>query len=560
MNKRFLFCFLLFLALAAYGQQPKRIAIMNTEDDGEPSIKNSELTHLTDRLREMANKTLPKKNYAVMTQQSIVAFLGSQESMVKECRAAEGCLAKLGKKVNADYVGQGRIGRFGKDLTIKVELYESGSGDLVNSFTGKSKDIYGLLSVLEKEAPALFKQLPGVSESSATSPPVVGGISSLEKATDYDFGFLEIKPAYLDGIGKEVQWSLSINGEPYSIGEVRLSPNKYAVKLIHECYENISFNVGINKSKREVFNMAGNITLKKGSLDLNSEQNGKPASEPVFVNGKRVGETPFSGSVPICAKVEIGKNKEAVDVKLKYNEKIKYTHRGGFYEPGIANSVSGDPALKKCDAIFNPKKKFCYDGEIYDLCDGVAYNPTTHICSDDIANRALCNGVQYNPLIYECENNTLIAECGAKVYNPATHGCKNSTILPRCGTTELYNPKTHYCKDNTVFTRCGKTIYDPVTHFCEDNTVFPKCGATIYDPATQGCKDNTVFPRCGATVYDPATHGCKYNTVFPKCGATIYDPATQVCKDNTVLNKCGATAEFYNPKTHECRFGGVFAK
>jgi uncharacterized protein (TIGR02145 family) len=150
---------LLLLAIAAYGQQQKRIAIVNTEDDGEPPIKNSELTHLTDKLREIANKTLPSGNYAVMTQQSILAFLGSQESMVKECRAAEGCLAKLGRKINADYIGQARIGRFGKDLTIKVELYESGSGNLINSFTAESKNIYGLLSVLNKEAPYLFKKL-----------------------------------------------------------------------------------------------------------------------------------------------------------------------------------------------------------------------------------------------------------------------------------------------------------------------------------------------------------------------------------------------------------------
>jgi uncharacterized protein (TIGR02145 family) len=158
------FFILILLALAAYGQQQKRIAIVNTEDDGEPPIKNSELTHLTDKLREIANKTLPSDKYAVMTQQSIVAFLGSQEDMVKECRAAEGCLAKLGRKINADYIGQARIGRFGKDLAIKVELYESGSGNLINSFTAESKDIYGLLSVLNKEAPDLFKKLLGTSD------------------------------------------------------------------------------------------------------------------------------------------------------------------------------------------------------------------------------------------------------------------------------------------------------------------------------------------------------------------------------------------------------------
>ncbi|MDR2583323.1 MAG: PEGA domain-containing protein [Fibromonadaceae bacterium] len=142
-----------------------------------------------------------------------------------------------------------------------------------------------------------------------------------------NFGVLEIKPAYLDGIGQNTQWSLSINGKPYSLGEINLSQNKYSVKLSHECYENVAFDAGINKGKREIFDMANNITLKKGGLILSAEMNGEPASEPVFVNGKQVGETPFSGSIPLCAKIEIGKNKEAVDVKLKYNEKIKHTHK-----------------------------------------------------------------------------------------------------------------------------------------------------------------------------------------------------------------------------------------
>jgi hypothetical protein len=142
---------------------------------------------------------------------------------------------------------------------------------------------------------------------------------------------------------------------------------------------------------------------------------------------------------------------------------------------GIANSIgaSSKPALKECDAIFNPSKKFCYDGGIYDLCDGMSYNPTTHICSGDIANRALCNGTRYNPLKQICENNTILTVCGET----------------------LYDSKTHVCKDNVVF-------------------AFPKCGEILYDPQTQVCKDNALLARCGETFYDPKTHICKKDVVL----------------------------------------------
>ena len=141
-----------------------------------------------------------------------------------------------------------------------------------------------------------------------------------------NFGVLEIKPVYSGGIGRDRQWNLLVNDKYYSLGEIRLSPGSYDIKLNHECYENIGFKVGINKGSREVFDMDKYIVLKKGGLVLSAEKDGEPVSEPVFVNGIRVGETPFSGSVPLCSEIEIGSGKEKVDVELKYKGEVKHKH------------------------------------------------------------------------------------------------------------------------------------------------------------------------------------------------------------------------------------------
>jgi uncharacterized protein (TIGR02145 family) len=142
-----------------------------------------------------------------------------------------------------------------------------------------------------------------------------------------NFGVLEIKPAYSEGIGKNENWSFTINGKAYSSWENRLSPGKYGVKLNHRCYEDISFDVGINKDKREVFDMASHAKPKKGGLALSAEKDGSPVSEPVFVNGVRVGETPFSGSVAVCSEIGIGAGKEKVNVKLEHKQTVKYVHK-----------------------------------------------------------------------------------------------------------------------------------------------------------------------------------------------------------------------------------------
>jgi len=131
MNK--LIPFLLLFAFSAYGQQQKRITIINIVDDGSPPLGLMELGHLTDRLHSIASEALP--GYAVVSDSA----------------------------ASADYSVRGRIGRFGEDFTIKVELRDSSS--LVGVFSDNSKDIYGLLAAVNGNAPAMFKKLLPVEPS-----------------------------------------------------------------------------------------------------------------------------------------------------------------------------------------------------------------------------------------------------------------------------------------------------------------------------------------------------------------------------------------------------------
>jgi len=429
---------LLFFAFAANAQEQKRVAILNTEDDGEPEIEFTNLNFLTGKLREIAVKVLPEDKYSVMSVQSIIDKMGSKENARKMCKEAQ-CLAQIGRQVSAAYVGQARLGRLDDYITINMELYNAGSGVLVGSFTGKATKVSGLESVINENAPQMFGKMPGASaapKSAPSAPTVEGGIRGVQSTGgDYEFeggksylaniitepegavvsfngvpdsrciktpcklvlgegnvrivaaleqyeradttvfirqnnqninirlksnfGILEIKPAFLDGIGKNEQWSLSINGKAISSWENQLSPGKYKVELSHRCYESLIFDVGINKDKKEVFDIAAYIKLKKGGLVLNAEKNGEPVSEPVFVNGKQSGETPFSGSVPVCAEIELGKNREKVNVKLKPNEKVEHTH--GF------NSVaqSSGYSIKKIDVFGKGSFKDSRDDKIY---------------------------------------------------------------------------------------------------------------------------------------------------------------------------------------------------
>ncbi len=147
----------LTLAIAAHSQQQMRVAIISTVDN-ENSLKYNELDFLTGKLREIAGNVLPSDRYGIMTQESIVDRMGSQERAEKECRAAT-CLADLGRKISADYIAQCRIGRFSGMLTIKVELYNSKSGNLVGTFNETSKSLFNLTTILDNKAPNLFMKI-----------------------------------------------------------------------------------------------------------------------------------------------------------------------------------------------------------------------------------------------------------------------------------------------------------------------------------------------------------------------------------------------------------------
>ena len=141
-----------------------------------------------------------------------------------------------------------------------------------------------------------------------------------------NIGLLTIKPAYSDKMGANRGWSLNINGKAYSTYENALSPGNYAVKLSHECYEEINFKVGIVKGSRETFNLAQHLKPKTGVLILNAHKNGAPVSETVFVNGSPAGQTPFNGAVPVCSEVAIGNSVNKVNVNPAHNETVQYNY------------------------------------------------------------------------------------------------------------------------------------------------------------------------------------------------------------------------------------------
>jgi len=264
MNK--LFFTLLFLALAAYGQTQERVAIINTLDDYD-SISVAELTYLTDKLRETAVNVLPSERFGIMTTESIVAFLGSLENTVRVCKESS-CLAELGRQVSADYVAQGRIGRFNNELTIKVELYSVISGNLMGSFAGSSKDIAGLLALIDEKAADLFKRM--LAEPKKQEPVIVvekPETAKLEPKPEAEVPKVKepLKTSFWVAIGLDVLGAGLLVAGYLKDKELKDTFAGYGyVGRDQSYYDNIWDNVESVQTQRNVFYIVGGVLLASG--------------------------------------------------------------------------------------------------------------------------------------------------------------------------------------------------------------------------------------------------------------------------------------------------------
>ena len=453
--------FLLTLSFAVFAQQIS-VAVLPSEGMSN-SLNNEEENALTDKMREAALNVLPPSTFTLLNQDAVVKRLGGAESYIKECRESS-CIVDLGKKAQVDYVAKAVVRKLGGKFMLNVELYNVSTSGLVGVFNGESDNAYGLIGLAGKNAPDVFRRIPGAfkarTETRSVAPSIAGGISGVQSADDdfvpefekfhlvnvatepsgailsfngepvagcaqspckaqlaegnvriiavldqyekldttvsvrqnnqsvniklkSNFGILEVKPAYSDGVGRNEGWSLMIDGKASSSYESRLSPNKYNVKLSHRCYEDISFDVGINKGSREVFDLSQHAKLKRGALVLSAEKDGQPTSEPVFVDGKQVGETPFSGSVAVCSDVEIGNSREKIAVKLENRQTVRHTHK-----------IAGGGVFT--DSRDGKKYKTVKIGSQMWMAENLNYNASDSKCYDNNPDNCAKYGSLYN--------------------------------------------------------------------------------------------------------------------------------------------------------------------
>jgi len=248
-----------------------------------------------------------------------------------------------------------------------------------------------------------------------------------------------------------------------------------------------------------------------------------------------------------------------------------------------------DQAEGKCGGQKYTDYQFCANGQVYDLCNGVQYNPSVVGCCNSRQQYTLATEFCYSGLyVYpKCGGSTYNLEtqacCGGKTYNIETQSCSGNVISPKCGSSP-YNPDTQFCSGGSVYSLCGGKTYNPSNQKCESSVVKTKCdtGSNYYNPSTEFCSGSSVYSLCSGKTYDPSSQRCMSNVVETKCGTGWYDAtnanlrcqssvietkcgtgwystsnSNQRCQNDVVETKCGTGSNYYNPSTQYCKNGST---
>lgn len=301
---RFIFVLITFLASFAMATH---VAVLETIGEGKV-LGRAERMYLTDRLREVAVKTLPAyMGFTIMTRENINEMLPPGKSL-EECEGS--CLVETGKNISADFIAQARVNKFGSKLTISVELYETAGNKLISSFTGRSSDADGLLEEVEKKAVSLFSAIKAQNVTAGGNE----GFSGFQEGESFN---MKVNHQYVVRVNSKPEGAmLSVDGRPKCKStpcNVQLESGIHNFSFAFDMYFDKDTSIDVQSNEQRI---SVSLLPNFGVLNLNPQLGayGKASELDIRVDG----ETQKVGSMRLFA------GKHHVEIKHRCYEPMSF--------------------------------------------------------------------------------------------------------------------------------------------------------------------------------------------------------------------------------------------
>ena len=376
-------CTVLIVAGQSYAKKLVHVAILETKVL-ENAISKSERAFLTDELRSQAMLVLPDyKDFIVMTQENIRVMLPPDKSL-EDCEGD--CLVETGKNIAADYVSQARVGKFGSDLTLTVELYETYSGKMLASYTSTNHNAQQLLVEIKNRSAMLFGTIPGaISPNNGGYGGGKGGFSDVSMGQQWSSS--KVKKYVIDVSSNPTGALLNIDGRPQSNCRstpcsVELSEGNHKFTFVMDMYFDLDTIVNVDSytydlqvrmkpnfgtlridpSYPDGYASSGELTVKIGDEDASMETILSPGKYRVSL------EHPCYENVVFTANIARGKEFRFDKVLVPKKGHVSISARQGNTPQRVDVYVNGNWAGK---TPFDEDVSVCADITVGD--DGVQF-------------------------------------------------------------------------------------------------------------------------------------------------------------------------------------------
>ena len=372
-------CGMVFLAPALLVASPRRIAVL--EFSNEAKLSGFEVSALADEVREAA-LVLSQHEYTVMTRENMLAMLPPGADL-SSCNDAA-CEVDAARKVGADFVVAGSIGRFSGRLLVRLKLFDTAEAALLSQRSVEAKGLASLRKKIAFESRVLFGHLasPEGKESSGSDwqfnddtgavlrfvsePPgaivevdddlvcetpcsrvIAKGARRIEiKKMRYEtwarmldvnenldvVAMLELNRGWLSVSSVPNGFEVSVNGEPAGstpVQHLEMVPGDYVVRVSGPQYREYEERCTVRRGERRT--VVARLEKTLGALKLSAVDGlGNDVAGAVFIDGELIGDTPWAGRLAVGrhdVRVECGAELWAAPVYIVEREVLEVTAR-----------------------------------------------------------------------------------------------------------------------------------------------------------------------------------------------------------------------------------------
>jgi TolB-like protein len=271
------------VSLSAIGEL--KVGVLELRNEAE--ITDQEAKYLTDRVRDVASRSLARRGFLVMTRENIKEMLPPGMDLAK-CTTAS-CEVEVGRKVGADYIVTGEILRYAGDFRANIKAHYSESGQFLGAEVARADKLKDLESSVSEASARLFALIRRHSgKSIPTQPGASEGAIGETGPGAWDFNAAQKTVVRFECDPKEavvtVDGKLLCRSTPCS---KTLPVGAATVSMDAERYKRKEKTINIAQGMKPIsFKLDPNF----GWLSVNSE----PSGLTVTIDGKDAGRTPIS--------------------------------------------------------------------------------------------------------------------------------------------------------------------------------------------------------------------------------------------------------------------------